>query len=453
MSPDSIEHTSGEEESPRKDFAGVKVDANLYSEHHRNTEKVNKKNETVQTKTQIFAQAAAMLSDVYGRLVSSAIERTAHVRERALANNRDYVPNAIDDSVTADLVEQMSDFEGTLNAIIDNVFRLEDLQKGVLKITTLYPKIWDAFWDEVQDHPDFALNHPLFKTDRWKDGMRVSGSYVDGHLAQMSVPGMDRYRRNRRGVLDELKKPAEPHESIENNVDLRFREVASKVVAKNLDVRSKVSFDRLRWNAVQEGNDTLGFSHFIEVTRPAEYIRGEEVPYSGGRGLVMIDSDIDNPKDAAMAFIDYDYVDKITALANDNSFFKPIFTKEGYFNAKEIEDIAIVLADERNTDASERTWNFYARDSVAHIVNHFSRIEPVIRAMKDKFFTELDLQNMQEKSIDDTDNATLVKVKNLIDSSSDIDPIKEVLSTYCSVYVDNYGPDWWIHLNDKLETL
>ncbi len=436
------------------ELGGIEINMNPRDkELYPNKEKASKRNEQTVTFEQFVRQLERWFEETYQRVVGKKARSMERVRANAQARGRDYIPSAPGEFKSS-LREQMVDFDERIQTLAKDVFRLEDFQRGVQEMTKIYPKAWNGFWDIVQNHPGFEGDHPLFKTDRWRTQMRVPGAYVDGHLAALSMHGMDRYKRNRSGALDELKKPVTAADRIENHVDLKYRQRATNLMAKEFSITNNKDFDRIRWYQNQEmkGNEEYGFAQFIEVSKMPKYDRGKTVPGSGGRGLVMIDGDFDDPEKAPMIFINYGYLDQITGYGNNHPYFEHIFTTEGFLNENQLDDIGTLLADERNTyvrgaeeeGLSERTWKFYARDSVALYMKKFKVAEPVVR----KMMTEgIRPEHFEQLKTDPAHASVRVQMKGVVDAfAGNEDVLKDVLKSFCQDYIRDEGPNWFENL-------
>jgi len=396
------------------------------------------------------------LQNYYQSVVSrhkEGMARRAAGRARMKAEGRRTFgrPEAGVDTHSESLDEQMgADFDRVINKIARDVFRLPETQSGVLQLTGLMQKAWPAFWDIVQDSPHFSANPPLFRSSQWRGNMRIPGAYINGELASMSMARMGRYRRKKSGVFDKLKRKPTQQYRIENNVPMRYSDAAASMTAEQFGLKeegedwtpkSRTEMGRLRWDAVQTGDEEAGTPHFIEVTKAAKYDRGEPIPGSGGKGLVMIEGDLDTPSEAPMVFIDYDYVDSMIALAVGHPFYSKLYKEEGYFPQGAINDIALVLQNGTETAADEREWKFYANDAVAMIIMEAPALQDIAEIMNGEGFSTAEnlakLDGLSDSSARDLIGALLVN------PNVNKDDLQRVLKTLCKGYIEDTGDDWW----------
>ena len=413
-------------------------------------------NETQMSFEKIVQMLKGTFEAYYQSVVSRTRGRFRRLKEgqaRRAARGERFTPVVDLDHAEATLEAQMrGDFDRAVREVVKQTFRLKSMQYGTLKMTDLMKKAWPGFWDIVQDHPAFHVNHPLFRSQQWRSNFRIPGAYIKGELLIMSLPGMHRHRRQRSGVFDELKFEPSRKYHIEPNVPRRYQPQVSSLVASEFGIdRStndgQLAMGRLHWQKVIQGNEEFGFARFVEVTQAPLYDRGKPIEGTGRKGLVMIEGDRDHPENAPMAFIDYDYVDELVALGIENPHFKTLYSRTGYFSKKAIDAITQVLERGKNTAAEQRNWKFYADDAVALMIGHAPRLYIAIKSLQEAGITT---QNDIAKLSDLTDEATKQKLKHAIEHVEDREALMQVLLTYCTKYIAEHKAQWWDNLLEEL---
>ena len=299
--------------------------------------------------------------------------------------------------------------------------------------------------------------------------MKVPGIYVDGRLARMSMAHSPRYKRRMSGELPSLRKRPPRQRRIEQNVDLRHRDLVRDTVkqeyGETTTVRSKFSdsgeettftplsdldFDKIEWNEVQQGDDDAGFAHAIEINKPGVQTRGEYLPGDEPKeGIVLIEGDPDHPRGAEVRFIDYDKADMLFKVLANDAMFKMFIETPGYFEP----DVQASLKRLVEMPENERTWKEYADDVTSIAMYKSGEMAKIVTHLEGSDINYADriaLKNPDtaEPSIQHSLRVLVDKIKNGDNGGVSEAVWKKVLGGMCSKYMvshpesDDYS-DWW----------
>lgn len=399
-----------------------------------------------------FDQLKTMLRNAvestYQRAVDAYMRRYNRIRQ--VRQQRGMDSQAEVGPAEATLEAQMQgDFENVLNEAVRSIYRLKENALGVVHIAEAMGPAWDYFWDIVQDHPTFSFNHPLFKSDRWRGGMRLAGAYMNGRIARMSLPGTDRYRRKKSGMSDQFRRRTQPQYRATNNIDARYRGKAQNLLSEEFGIKGteneKLKIDRMRWELKERGDETKGFPTLIEVTNSADFFRGQAIAGTGGKGLLMIEGNYDNPEEAEMVFLDYDYIDDMMLILNSDSYYSRLAKVPGYFNQETIFKIGDKVSQFMNTpDENERDYQYYKSDIVALLMLEIVDMERVVSMVEDAGISEAELGDLDSVT-ELADNPLAENVKKLIEeakSSGQLELLRRALPSYMPAYFKKDGNTW-----------
>lgn len=368
-----------------------------------------------------------ILEEQYQRAVQSGLRMSRNVS--------DYAP---------DLAGQMTDFNDSMNRVVRHVFSVPETQTRVEKFTHVMEMAYGVFWDIVQVDPNFPSNHPLFKSEQWKNGMRVPGVYLEGKMAYMSSAVLgQRFARQRSGEGDRLRRRPPEQQLIQNNVPLRYRKVGAERVQAAWKDKPNFRPDGLAWQLVQEGDDVGGFDHKVEVNMPGRLTMGEYLPGDEPRtGLLVIHGDPDEPENANQLFIDYTDVDSFLQICLDGSdpYFATLLREPGgYLSDSVREEFEEVLMD--MPDVEMRDWRFYSQEVIVNLMSRTEEMSKIIEVLIKAGVDEADLPALKDMTLNPAKLANIGTEATNNNIPEDV--LKRALASFCSTYRKAQGDAWW----------
>ncbi|MAE68185.1 hypothetical protein CL635_00015 [bacterium] len=377
-------------------------------------------------------------------------------RARAQGKFRMDAPEAV--SRTGDISDDVGSglFAELMGKATRHVWRMPDMQTGVVKITEAVERGWKYGMDLIQTEGGLPKHHELLRSSSFIDG-RVPGAYYNGHLVAIGSNALGPYRQRKLSEeMNRFRRLPPKQKRFGNNVPSRFRGAVASSANRQLGY-NKLTFDRLEWGTVTEGNDIKGIPHIYrmhkgpgKVDDAHEVLPGEEA----FDGLVFVYGDADDPtRKSEVLYMDFDKTNKTINTIQRSPIYETLITRPGYFGAGQAELFRKLLVDfpENPADFNDIGADFYAaRPEAARLVKEMPNLMRIVETLMTAGIGMNDLDWLRSRDIAGDPATRGPKVLALINAiKADGGVGSDFWRRAMSVYLDRFkadtaaGKDWF----------
>lgn len=398
---------------------------------------------------------------------SNAIRQKARAHREAAGKRYNSAPTNIP-QYTLSLREQLGseNYDRLLDAIIEHVWKMPDMQRGVIKTSEAVERSWNLAWDIVQKNRMLPPNHPYIKRPEWKNGNRVPGAYYEGRLVAMSSRVLGAV--DRRALSEESKRFSDipTFEFFGDKVNMSHRGLVEKEarIAFSIPEHDDTTFNRLRWNVMKRGDDKAGTPHVYTVQQDAgqtddfgEIMPGQE-PMSG---VVFVYGNRDDLEKSEVIFINFDDTDRMLHSMVNDPFYNALATIPGFFNPKQAEENNKLLrtmppAGTPKDNEVGRDLAFYSNVLIGRMQKEATKMQHVTSALQ-----AIDIKTPEDLAwLKDFDTSTAAgqaraeKVIALLKAEGGLTSTlwKRAMKSLCPGFVSANGEKWYERMVTMLDS-